>query len=60
MLSLAMFKGRMGPDTMFEKSILEEIYQMDKWGLDDEVVERHKIIRRDIQSSATFLNLLEK
>jgi len=50
----------MGPDTMFEKSILEEIYQMDKWGLDDEAVERHKIIRRDIQSSATFLNLLEK
>ena len=58
-LSLAMFKGRMDPDTMFEKSILEEIYQMDKWGLDDEAVERHKIIRRDIQSSATFLNLLE-
>jgi chaperone required for assembly of F1-ATPase len=59
-LSLSMFNGRMNADTMFEKSILEENYQMEKWGLDDEAVERHKIIRHDIQSSAYFLSLLEK
>ena len=60
LLSLSMFNGRMNADTMFEKSILEENYQMEKWGLDDEAVQRHKIIRHDIQSSSYFLTLLEK
>jgi chaperone required for assembly of F1-ATPase len=50
----------MNADTMFEKSILEENYQMEKWGLDDEAIQRHKIIRQDIQSSSYFLTLLEK
>ncbi len=59
-LSLAMFKGRLDPETMFEKSILEERYQIKKWGVDEETKERHKIIRKDIQDSACFLNLLAK
>ena len=59
-LALSMFDGRMNADTMFEKSILEESYQMEKWGLDEEAIERHKVIRHDIQSSADFLTLLEK
>jgi chaperone required for assembly of F1-ATPase len=59
-LALSMFNGRMNADMMFEKSILEENYQMEKWGLDDEAIQRHKIIRQDIQSSSYFLTLLEK
>jgi chaperone required for assembly of F1-ATPase len=59
-LSLSMFNERLNGDTMFEKSILEESHQMKKWGLDEEAVERHKIIRKDIQDSVHFLELLEK
>ena len=58
-LSLSLFYRRMNADTMFEKSILEESYQMEKWGLDEESIERHRIIRRDIQSSSYFLTLLQ-
>ena len=59
-LSLSMLKECLNADILFEKSILEESYQMKKWGLDDEAVERHKIIRKDIQNSVHFLDLLEK
>ena len=59
-LSLSMFNERLNADSLFEKSILEESYQMKKWGLDDEAVERHKIISKDIQNSVQFLNLLGK
>ena len=59
-LSLSMFKERLNADNLFEKSILEESYQMKKWGSDDEAVERHKIISRDIQNSVQFLNFLGK
>jgi len=45
---------------MFEISILEERYQMDKWGFDEEAIKQHKAIRSDIQNSQIFLNLLEK
>ena len=59
-LSLAMFWKRMDAMEMFEISVLEEKYQMKKWGSDEEAVKRHKIILSDIRSSETFLNLLEK
>jgi len=45
---------------VFEISVLEEKYQMKKWGSDEEAVKRHKFILSDIRSSETFLNLLEK
>jgi len=59
-LSLSMLRGRLDAKTMFEKSILEEKFQMDKWGWDEETIERHKIIQHDIKISEQFLNLLEK
>ena len=59
-LSLSMFNERLNADIMFEKSIVEEGYQMKKWGLDEEAVERHNIIRTDIQNSVHFLDLLKK
>ena len=59
-LSLGMFWKRMDADKMFEISILEERYQMDKWGFDEEAIKQHRAIRSDIQNSQIFLNLLEK
>jgi chaperone required for assembly of F1-ATPase len=58
-LAFSMHRGRLDADTMFEKSVLEELYQMELWGVDYEAVDRHDRIRRDIQNTALFLKLLE-
>ncbi len=59
-LSLSMFNRRIDAEAMFEKSVLEERFQMDKWGSDEETIKRHKMIQSDIKISEQFLNLLEK
>ncbi len=58
-LAFSMHRGRINADTMFDKSVLEEKHQMERWGEDYEAIDRHARIRADIQSSASFLKLLE-
>jgi len=58
-LAFSMHFGRIDADTMFEKSVLEEKHQMERWGEDYEAIDRHARIRADILSSAQFLKLLE-
>ena len=38
--------------------MLEEKHQMEIWGEDQEALERHQIIKADIEDSARFLELL--
>jgi chaperone required for assembly of F1-ATPase len=57
-LAFSMHHGRLDADTMFEKSVLEEKYQMERWGEDYEAIDRHDRILLDIKSSAHFLKLL--
>jgi len=57
-LALGMQRGRINAVAMFEKSVLEEKYQMEIWGEDQEILERHERVRADIEDSAKFLELL--
>lgn len=57
-LALGMQRGRINAAAMFEKSVLEEKYQMEIWGEDQETLERHERVRADIEDSAKFLELL--
>ena len=57
-LAFGMQRGRINAAAMFEKSVLEEKYQMEIWGEDQETLERHERVRADIEDSAKFLELL--
>jgi chaperone required for assembly of F1-ATPase len=58
-LALSMHRGRITAETMYEKSVLEEKHQMERWGEDQDAVERHQRIHADILDSARFLELWE-
>jgi len=57
-LALSMFYGRIDAQVMFEKSILEEKYQVERWGKDNEAMLKQEVLREDIKNSSRFLNLL--
>tara|TARA_B100001059_G_scaffold220953_1_gene243444 strand:- start:346 stop:1059 length:714 start_codon:yes stop_codon:yes gene_type:complete len=57
-LALSMFYRRIDAQAMFEKSILEEKYQVERWGKDNEAMIKQEVLREDIKNSSRFLNLL--
>ena len=57
-LAFSMFYGRIDSNTMFEKSILEEKYQVERWGEDNEAILKQEAMRNDIENSSRFLDLL--
>ena len=59
-LALAFLEFDIDADTLFEASELEEIYHADLAGSPDPVVEkRQKAMRRDLEASLQFMNLLD-
>ena len=57
-LAFSMFYDRIDAQTMFEKSILEEKYQVERWGKDNEAMLKQEVLREDIKNSSRFLKLL--
>ncbi len=56
-IALALVRGRVDADTAFELSQLDESYQMERWGDDEEAADRRRRLREDIRSAAAFLAL---
>ena len=48
------------PDTATDISILDEVYQMERWGKDKIVSDRHDQIRREICLAYQLLRTLKK
>jgi chaperone required for assembly of F1-ATPase len=57
-LGLALVEGRIDGTEIFDLAELDETYQIEKWGEDDEAVNRRAIRRRDLTETAEFLRLL--
>ncbi len=56
-IALALVRGRVDADTAFELSQLDESYQIERWGADEEAAERRRRLRDDMRSAAAFLAL---
>ncbi len=56
-IALALVSGRVDADTAFELSQLDESYQIERWGEDEEAAERRRSLREEIRSAAAFLFL---
>jgi chaperone required for assembly of F1-ATPase len=57
-LGLALVEGRIDATQIFELAELDETYQIEKWGEDEEAANRRAIRRRDLAETAAFLRLL--
>ena len=58
-IGLAMVKGRLTAIEAFEAALLDETYQMERWGKDHEALARHETLRGDLEQAARLLSLLK-
>ncbi len=59
-LALALAGNRIDAKKAFHLSLLDEIFQSERWGLDSEAQARQAKLREDIASAALFLSLLKQ
>ena len=57
-IALALFEGRLDAESAFAASQLDESFQIEQWGEDDEAALRRKAIADDIAAAARFAVLL--
>ncbi|HEX5794886.1 MAG TPA: ATP12 family protein [Geminicoccaceae bacterium] len=57
-LGLALARGRIDAEEALAASLLEELFEIERWGQDAETERRHAGLRRDVEASALFLDRL--
>jgi chaperone required for assembly of F1-ATPase len=57
-LALALQEGELSPEAAFAASQLDESFQIERWGADEEAMLRREEIREEIVVTARFLALL--
>ena len=57
-LGLAMVRGEMSAEAMFDAAFLDELWQTEKWGSDWEAEDRRSNIRAELAHAELFLGLL--
>jgi chaperone required for assembly of F1-ATPase len=58
-LGLALVMGKRDAEAVYTASLLDELYQAERWGSDAEADARRAHIRRELQTVETFLSLLQ-
>ncbi|MEM6413545.1 MAG: ATP12 family protein [Pseudomonadota bacterium] len=56
-LPYALWRGPFREDEVFEASRLDEVFQIERWGEDDEAMQRTRQIRKDYDTVNAFLKL---
>lgn len=56
-IALAVSEGRITPEEGADAALLEELFQIEKWGSDSEAEKRRAGIRADLAAAARFLKL---
>jgi chaperone required for assembly of F1-ATPase len=54
-LGLGLLRGRLDAEAALAASLLDELYEIERWGSDVEAERRHQALRRDISGAARFL-----
>jgi chaperone required for assembly of F1-ATPase len=57
-LGLALLEGRIDVARALSASLLEELFEIERWGPDVEIERRHATLRRDLTTAADFLGAL--
>lgn len=56
LLAMAIIKGKMTAEEAFQAAFLDELWQNEKWGSDEEAVQRREIIKNELSDVEAFLN----
>jgi chaperone required for assembly of F1-ATPase len=59
-LGLCLLHGRLDADAALAASLLDELFEIERWGSDVEAERRHEVLRRDVTAAARFLQALEQ
>ncbi len=54
-LGLALLRGHLDAEAALAASLLDELYEIERWGSDTEAERRHQVLRRDVSGAARFL-----
>jgi chaperone required for assembly of F1-ATPase len=57
-LGLALIAGRINAEEAMAASLLDELFEIERWGKDAEAERRHGALRRDLEAAAVFLGAL--
>jgi chaperone required for assembly of F1-ATPase len=52
--------GRLDAAQALAASLLDELFEIERWGSDAETLRRHAALRRDVEASALYLAALGK
>jgi chaperone required for assembly of F1-ATPase len=59
-LGLCLLHGRLDAEAALAASLLDELFEIERWGSDAEAERRHEVLRRDVTAAAQFLHGLEQ
>jgi chaperone required for assembly of F1-ATPase len=59
-LGLCLLHGRLDADAALAAGLLDELFEIERWGSDVEAERRHAVLRRDLTAAAQFLRALEQ
>ena len=54
-LGLALAERRLDAEQALAASLLDELFEIERWGIDAETEERHGVLRREVHAAAAFL-----
>lgn len=57
-LGLAVERGALGSEAALEAALLDELFEMEQWGEDEEQTRRHARLRADVTAAERFLRAL--
>jgi chaperone required for assembly of F1-ATPase len=58
-LGLALSRGALGTEEAFASSVLDELYEIELWGAEEEQTRRHQRLRRDLAAVEAFFAALD-
>ena len=59
-IALALCRGKINVKSAFEASFVDEIWQNEKWGHDEETKIRQQNVHKDLESASLFIELYQK
>ncbi len=58
-IGLALYERHISPERAFQVAFLDELYQVETWGEDDEATGRREGLKSDLDATVRFLSLLD-
>ncbi len=59
-LGLALLEGAIDAEQALAASLLDELFEIERWGRERDAERRHQVLRRDVEAAASFLACLRQ